>query len=208
MTVNYNDIQKLSEIELLSLTLQESADSNVVRGLLSKINTMEELLHLTMQELEEIDGIKPQSAEQFLAGMELTKRIYGAPSRVKEQLSSPDTVAEFLMPQMRYLDREVFKCLYLNQKNRLLFVETISIGSLTSSIVHPREVFKPAVKRSAACIILAHNHPSGDPSPSQEDLKVTKRLVDAGQVLGITIMDHVIVGDNIWVSLKQLGQMN
>ncbi len=208
MTVNYYDIQKLSEIELLSLTLKESPNSQAVQGLLSKINTMEELLHLTMQELEEVDGIKPQSAEQFLAGMELVKRIYASPSRVKEQLSCPDTVAEFIMPQMRYLDREVFKCLYLNQKNRLLFMETISVGSLTSSIVHPREVFKPAVKRSAYCIILAHNHPSGDPSPSHADIEVNNLLIGAGKVLGIAVMDHLIIGDNRWVSLKQSGHMN
>lgn len=207
MTVNYNDIQKLSEIELLSLTLQESADSQVVRGLLSKINNIEELLQVTMQELDEIEGIRPQSAEQFLAGMQLAKRIYNAPSRVKEQLSSPDAVADFLMPQMRYLDREVFKCLYLNQKNCLLFTETISIGSLTSSIVHPREVFKPAVKRSAACIILSHNHPSGDPAPSREDIEVTNRLIEAGRVLGISIIDHIVIGDQRYVSLKQSGHM-
>lgn len=208
MILKYHDIQKLSEVELLSLTLREPADSQVVRGLLCKINTIEELLHITIQEMEEIDGMKTEPAESFLAGMELVKRIYAAPSRVKEQLNSPDIVAEFLMPQMRYLDREVFKCLYLNRKNCLKFVEDISIGGLTSSIVHAREVFKPAVKRSAASIILAHNHPSGDPSPSKEDIEVTKRLVSAGQVLGISIMDHIIVGDNRWVSLKQSGQMN
>ncbi len=207
MTVNYNYMQKLSEVELLSLTLQESADSQVVRGVLRKINAMEERLQLTMQELEEVEGIKPKSAEQFLAGLELSKRIYASPSRLKEQLSSPEAVASFLIPQMRYLDREVFKCLYLNQKNRLLFIETISIGSLTNSIVHPREIFKPAIKRSAASVIMAHNHPSGDPSPSQEDIEVTNKIIRAGQVLGISIMDHVIIGDNCWTSLKQSGHM-
>ncbi len=208
MTVNYYDMRKLTEEELISLVLQESADSMVVRSLLHKINSMEELLHITMQELDEIENMKPQSAEQFLAGMELAKRIYAAPSRVKKLLSSPDAVAEFLMPQMRYLDREVFRGLYLDRKNRFLFIETISIGNLSSSIVHAREVFKPAVKRSAAAIILAHNHPSGDPSPSHEDIQVTNKMVKAGQVLGIDILDHLVIGDNRWVSLKQSGHMN
>lgn len=207
MKLNYQDMQVLSEVELLSLTFQETADSKVVHGLLNKINTMEELLSLTMQELDEIENMKPQSAEQFLAGMELAKRIYAAPSRVKEELSSPDVVAEFLMPQMRYLDREVFKCLYLNRKNRLLFMETVSIGSLSSSIVHAREVFKPAIKRSAACIILSHNHPSGDPTPSREDVQITHKLVEAGNILGIAILDHLIIGDQRWISLKQSGHI-
>lgn len=207
MAVNYNDMQNLSEVELLSLTLQESADSSVVHNLLRKINFMEELLSLTMQELNEIENMKPASAEQFLAGMELAKRIYAAPSRIKKELSSPDAVAEFLMPQMRYMDREVFKCLYLNQKNRFLFMETISIGSLTSSIVHAREVFKPAIKRSAARIILSHNHPSGDPLPSKADIEVTNKLVKAGNILGISIIDHLIIGDQRWISLKQFGHM-
>lgn len=204
MPVNY---EKLSEVELLSLTLQESIGSHVIQGILSKINTMEELLHITTHELE-AEGIKSQSAEQFLAGLELTKRIYASPSRVKVLLSSPDAVADFLMPQMRYLDREVFKCLYLNQKKHLMFMETVSIGSLSSSIVHPREVFKPAIKRSAAGVILAHNHTSGDPSPTMEDIAVNNKLIEAGRVLGISVMDHFIIGDQRWVSLKQLGRMS
>lgn len=207
MTVTYNDMQKLSEIELLSLTLQESPNSQVIQGLLSKINTIEDLLQITMQELK-VEGIKPKPANQFLSTIELIKRIYASPNRIKEPMNSPENVAEFLMPQMRYLDREVFKSLYLNQKNRLLFMETISIGSLTSSIVHPREVFKPAIKRSAASVILAHNHPSGDPTASQEDIDVTGKLVGAGRVLGIAVIDHIIIGDKRFVSLKQSGHIN
>jgi len=207
MSTNYNDMHRLSEIELLSLTLREPADSQAIRGLLTKINAMEELLSITVQELKEIDGMPDATAEQFLAGIELSKRIYAAPHRVKEALTTPEKAADFLMPQMRYLDREVFNCIYLDRKSCLKFVEAISIGGLTSSIVHPREVFKPAVKRSAASIILAHNHPSGDPEPSKEDISVTKRLVDAGQIMGIEILDHIIIGDNVWISLKQSGQM-
>ena len=206
MSKDYYDMEKLSEADLLALSLHEPSNSDVVRGILFKIKNIEELLHITMTELQE-EGLKIKPAESFLAGLQLAKKIYAAPSRAKESLSSPDAVAEFLMPQMRFLKREEFWGLYLNQKNRLLFVETISIGSLTSSIVHARECFKPAIKRSAASIILAHNHPSGDPSPSQEDIDVTRRLVEAGKVLGIPVMDHIIIGSNVFSSLKQAQQI-
>ena len=95
--------------------------------------------------------------------------------------------------------------LLLNTKNQILSKETISIGSLNSSIVHPREVFKPAIKKSASAMIVAHNHPSGDPSPSREDIEVTKRLIQAGEILGIDILDHVIIGENRYVSMKEKG---
>lgn len=207
MSTTYKDMQCLSEIELISLTLKESAESQVVSGLLYKVNALDELLTITAQELNEIEGMKAAKAEQFLAGIELAKRIYATPTRVKESLVSPQAVADFLMPQLRFLDREVFKGLYLDRKNCLKFVENISIGGLNNSIVHPREVFKPAVKRSAASIIVAHNHPSGNPEPSIEDISITKRLVEAGQIMGIEIIDHIIIGDNVWISLKQSGQM-
>lgn len=208
MFTTYNNMQKKSETELISLSIRESVDSSVVKGLLHKINAIEDLLSITMQELEEVEGMESGTAEQFIAGMELAKRIYNSPSRYSERMNSPQDIAAFLMPQMRFLDREHFKCLYLNRKNRLICAENVSVGGLHSSIVHPREVFKPALKRSAASIILAHNHPSGDPTPSQEDINITNRLMEAGVILGISILDHLIIGDNKWVSLKQSGYMS
>ena len=109
------------------------------------------------------------------------------------------------MNEMRYLDREHFRAILLNTKNHVLRVETIGIGTLNSTAVHPREVFKLAVKYSAAAIILVHNHPSGDPTLSRDDLEVTKRLVEVGKVLGIDILDHIIIGDGKFVSLKEKG---
>jgi DNA repair protein RadC len=106
------------------------------------------------------------------------------------------------MEDMRYYDREHFKCLYLNRKNQVISLETISIGGLANALVHPREVFKPAVKRSAAAVILIHNHPSGDPTPSKEDINITKRLIESGKLLGIEVLDHIIIGDGRYFSLK------
>ena len=111
------------------------------------------------------------------------------------------------MEEMRYLEKEHFKTILLNIKNHVISIEDISIGSLNSSIVHPREVFKPAIRRSSASILLVHNHPSGDPTPSREDIEVTARLVEAGKILGINVLDHVIIGSNAIISLKEKGLM-
>jgi DNA repair protein RadC len=109
------------------------------------------------------------------------------------------------MEEMRYLDKEYFKVVMLNVKNRVISVENISIGSLNSSIVHPREVFKPAIKRSSAAVILVHNHPSGDTTPSREDIEITRRLVEAGKILGIEVLDHIIFGNSDYLSFKEKG---
>jgi DNA repair protein RadC len=108
---------------------------------------------------------------------------------------------------MRFLSQEHFVCLYLNTKNQVLHKQTIFIGSLNASIVHPREVFREALKRSAASIICLHNHPSGDPAPSREDIEVTKRLVECGKMIGIDVLDHLIIGENKFVSLKEKGYL-
>lgn len=111
------------------------------------------------------------------------------------------------MEDLRYLQKEHFVCLFLNTKNHVLAQETLSIGSLNASIVHPREIFRAAIKRSSASIICAHNHPSGDPTPSPEDIQITERLVQAGELIGIEVLDHVIIGDKHYISLKEQGLM-
>ncbi|OPX92134.1 MAG: hypothetical protein A4E52_00136 [Pelotomaculum sp. PtaB.Bin013] len=109
------------------------------------------------------------------------------------------------MAEMRFLDREHFRVMLLNTKNQVLRIETVSIGTLSSSQVHPRELFKFAVKNSAAAIILVHNHPSGEPTPSREDIDITGRLADAGKIMGIEVLDHIIIGDGKFVSFKEKG---
>lgn len=131
---------------------------------------------------------------------ELTKRRYRG--RKLKEIRGPDDVVAVVGPKLRKEQREHFLVLLLNARHEVLARETVSIGSLNASIVHPREVFKPALLASAASIVLVHNHPSGDPEPSEEDLSITKRLVDAGELLGIGVLDHVIVASRGVVSLR------
>ena len=110
------------------------------------------------------------------------------------------------MEDMRYCKKEIFKTLLLNAKGDILSIETISVGELTSTIVHPREVFHNAVKKSAAAIVLVHNHPSGDPTPSKEDIDTTVRLMECGRLLGVKVLDHLIIGDGKYISISGLGK--
>ena len=121
-------------------------------------------------------------------------------------LSGPEHVYEFLKDAEHY-DREVFFCLHLDARNRLLSCEEVSKGTLSGSLVHPREVYKAAILRSANAIIVAHNHPSGDPTPSEDDLEITSRLSKAGNILGIEVLDHIIVGDGCYYSLREEGEL-
>ena len=131
---------------------------------------------------------------------ELTKRRYRG--KKPKEIRGPDDVVAFVGPRLRREQREHFLVLLLNARHEVMGKETVSIGSLNASIVHPREVFKPAITASAASVILVHNHPSGDPEPSEEDLTITKRLVEAGELLGVQVLDHVIVAERGVVSLR------
>ena len=131
---------------------------------------------------------------------ELTKRRYRG--KKPKEIRGPDDVAAFVGPKLRKELREHFLVLLLNARHEVMAKETVSVGSLNASIVHPREVFKPALLASAASIVLCHNHPSGDPEPSEEDLTITKRLVEAGELLGIGVLDHVIIAERGVVSLR------
>src|SRR5699024_5960782 len=122
-------------------------------------------------------------------------------------IRSPEDGADYVMEELRNLNQEHFVALFLNTKNQIIHSQTIFIGSLNASIVHPREVFREAVKRSAASIIVAHNHPSGDPTPSQEDIHVTRRLVESGKMIGIEVLDHLVIGNRKFVSLKEKGYL-
>lgn len=133
------------------------------------------------------------------------RNLYEKPLPERYTIQSPDDAAQLMMERMRFLKQEHFVCLYLNTKNQIIGEETIFIGTLNSSLVHPREVFMYAVKYSAAGIICLHNHPSGDCIPSQEDISVTKRLIDNGELMGINVLDHLIIGDKKYTSLKEKG---
>lgn len=203
----------LNDAELLAIVLGSGSPElnalDLAEYLLSKHNgNLRYLREASLEELLAERGIGPAKAVAIKAAIEMGKRIAGD-IQIRRTIKSPEdvknTVKEMLMEEMRNYDREHFRVMYLDRKGGLLLMEDVSIGGLHSSIVHPREVFKTAVKKSAASIILVHNHPSGDPAPSTEDIEVSKRLVEAGKIMGIEVLDHVIIGESKYCSLKERG---
>ena len=195
--------ETLSLEELYALVLRKKG--SMAKELATRYTTPRTLFQTTIQELQEIEGIGETRAKQILALVELSKRMLNTNGNNKVTLSSPKGVADLLAPEMQFLDREHFKVVLLNTKNKVITIETVSIGSLNSTIVHPREIYKNPIKYSAASIIIAHNHPSGDPTPSAEDIEITKRLYEVGKLLGIELLDHVIIGDGDYFSFKEKG---
>lgn len=156
--------------------------------------------------MQQVKGVGPAAAQAIVAALELHKRLAARIDELpRKSITSPRLAAELFMEELRYKKKEHFKVLLLNTKNHVISREEVSIGSLNASIVHPREIFNQPLRKSASSIILIHNHPSGDPSPSQEDLEVTRRLVDAGNILGIAVRDHIIIGDGCFFSFKEKG---
>jgi DNA repair protein RadC len=161
----------------------------------------------TIEELTAIKGIGSAKGVLILSALELGKRLSQYKPNERYVIRSPEDGADYVMEELRNLNQEHFVVLFLNTKNQIIHRQTIFIGSLNASIVHPREVFREAVKRSAASIIVAHNHPSGDPTPSQEDIHVTRRLAESGKMIGIELLDHLVIGDRKFVSLKEKGYL-
>ncbi|UOQ46443.1 DNA repair protein RadC [Halobacillus salinarum] len=201
----------LSNQELLAILLGSGTKFESVVDLSKRLLVhFEGLLLLkdaSVEELRAIRGIGLAKAVLLIAAIELGKRMQQMKPVERYMIRSPEDGADFVMEEMRDLKQEHFICLFLNTKNQVLHRQTIFIGSLNASIVHPREVFKEAVKRSAASIICAHNHPSGDPTPSQEDIHVTRRLQECGKMIGIELLDHLVIGDRKFISLKEKGYL-
>lgn len=201
--------ESLSNQELLAILLRTGTKEESVLVLANRVlNVFERLHHLkhaTIEEMMAIKGIGEVKAIQLMAAVELGRRLAQKHNDEKFTIRSPQDAATYLMPDMTSLNQEHFVVLFLNIKNQIIHKQTIFIGSLNASIVHPREIFREAVKRSAASIICAHNHPSGVPTPSTEDIEVTKRIVEAGYIIGIELIDHVIIGDHQYISLKEKG---
>lgn len=201
----------LTNQELLAILLGSGSKEESVMTLAGRVLMHFEglkLLHdATIEELTAIKGIGPAKGVQILAAIELGRRMSQYKPHEKYVIRSPDDGASFIMEELRMLKQENFVVLFLNTKNQVIHRQTIFVGSLNASIVHPREVFREAVKRAAASIIVAHNHPSGDPTPSQEDIQVTRRLVESGKMIGIELLDHLIIGDRKFVSLKEKGYL-
>ncbi|RYG74826.1 JAB domain-containing protein [Lentibacillus lipolyticus] len=202
---------QLANQELLAILIASGTKDESVMVLANRVLMHFEGIHLlkdaTMEELTAIKGIGEAKAVLLLAAMELGRRMSQFKQSERYVVRSPEDGADYVMEEMRSLNQEHFVVLFLNTKNQIIHRQTIFIGSLNASIVHPREVFREAVKRSAASIICAHNHPSGDPAPSQEDVHVTRRLAESGKMIGIELLDHLVIGDRKFVSLKEKGYL-
>ncbi|WP_371871211.1 RadC family protein [Insulibacter thermoxylanivorax] len=204
-------VQALSDAELLAVllrtgTYKESAVT-LAQRILKQAGGLKHIPEMSVVEMTKIKGIGEAKALQIHAGIELGRRLSQLTYGERPVIRSPRDAAALLMEELRYFQKEHFVVLFLNTKNHVIAKETLSMGSLNAAIVHPREVYRSAVKRGAASIICAHNHPSGDPTPSREDLALTHRLTEAGNIIGIDLLDHLIIGDGVFVSLKEQGYM-
>ena len=203
-----NGAAVLTDAELIAILLRtgtaEKSAIDIASELTADGGLYKRLAGITrLNELTNIKGLGQAKAATVLAALEIGRRIASAKPIEKIHLSCPQDVADFLMPRLRYAAKEQFVVILLNSKNKVIGTEVVSEGSLSSSIVHPREVYAPAILHHAAAIMVAHNHPSGDPKPSLEDEEVTRMLSRSGKVLGIPMIDHVIIGDGNYYSFLE-----
>ena len=203
-----NGVEALSNAELIAIIIRTGSNEDTAIDLATRILNLDNrgiayLADATLQELTSVKGIGNSKASQILAAIEIGKRLNRRGPQDKVKITSPSVLADLVMDDMRYLNKEYFKIAILDTKNQIIVIENISVGTLNASIVHPRDVFKIAIKRNANSIILIHNHPSGDTTPSNEDISITNRLIDAGNLIGIKVLDHIIIGDNKFLSFKE-----
>ncbi len=209
----------LSDAELLAILLRTGDGSaaasalDLARRLLAEgarrtgdpKRALRFLATASVQELSQLKGIGPAKAAQVKAGVELGRRVARDESLERTVVASPADVARYFLAELRDLEQEQLYALLVDGKGGIIACELISVGDLSGAPAHPREVFKAAVRQNAHAVILVHNHPSGDPTPSELDVAVTRRLAEAGRILGIEVLDHLVVGDNRYVSLRQYG---
>jgi len=203
-------VAALSAQEILALILGRGVAGESVmvtaQRLLSQFGNLKGIASASVEELSQIKGIGLAKASQIKAAFELANRLEGySEAEDKPVIKTPDDVAGLVKSRLKGKKKEHFLALLLDTRNQLIKVAEISVGSLDTSIVHPREVFKEAISASAASVIFVHNHPSGDPTASEDDIKLTKRLAEAGGIMGIDILDHIIVCDKKYLSLKREG---
>jgi DNA repair protein RadC len=202
----------LSDAQLLAILLRvgrpDSSAVEVAMELLRQLDGLRGLSNCSVEELCRISGVGPAKAAQLKAAIELGKRVLAAPLSSGTRITSSADLFRHYYPLVRDLRHEIFKVVLLDAKHVIIRDATVSEGSLTVSIVHPREVFNLAVRESAAAVIFVHNHPSGDPSPSEEDRVLTARLVAAGELLGIQVLDHLITGDGRYTSFADQGWLS
>ena len=203
----------LSNTELLAVLLRTGVKDDSVLHVAEKVlalykeRGLSAITQMSAQELSSIKGVGMAKAATILAAVELGRRLALKAAEQRTVVHGPADAAGYAMPRFRFERKEHFAVLLLNAKNHILALKTISVGTLTSSIAHPREVFQAAIEQAAAAVILVHNHPSGDPTPSAEDLALTRRMTEAGEVMGIPVIDHIILGYDKFISLKEEGMI-
>jgi len=199
-------VDNLSIQELLALVVEKGRKGksvlSVSQNLLAKFGNLARMKEASVEELQEVDGIGFATACKLKAALKLGEKALNKHDKYDYEITAPKAVFDLLKNDLGNKKKEHFKILSLTTRKKLISIDDISIGILDSSIAHPREIFKSAIQNSAASIILVHNHPSGDPTPSNDDIKMTERLIEAGKIMGIEIDDHVIISDNLFASLR------
>lgn len=199
----------LSDGELLAILINTGrkgfSSLDIANELLKSVESLKQLKALSINDLNKVKGIGLYKALILKAAFEIGERMHSGSLDEKIQITSPQDVANFMMGKMEHLTQEKFIVLFLNSKNVVIKQKTIFIGTLNSSIVHPREIFSEAIKCASNAIVVLHNHPSGDTTPSKEDISVTNRLRECGEILGIDLLDHIIIGDHTYMSMVEDG---
>lgn len=199
----------LSTTELLAIVLRTGVGGESVLDmamrLLSRYGGLQGLARASFAELEAEKGLGKAKTAQLKAALELGRRMLMISPEDRLVVRSPADVAQVMMAEMAHLEQENFRVLYLDTRNRMIGQDTVYVGSLNASHIRVGEVFRDAIKRNCAAIIVVHNHPSGDPTPSPEDVQVTRQLVEAGQLLDIEVLDHLVIGQQRFVSLRERG---
>ncbi|MFB3884748.1 MAG: DNA repair protein RadC [Thermodesulfobacteriota bacterium] len=202
-------VEALSAQELLALIIgrgiPKKSVMSIAQELLVNFGNIKSISQATIEELSQIKGIGLAKAAQIKASFELGRREDLEPELKNFDIKDPEAVVKAIRASIKDKAKEHFKLILLNPRNKIIGISTVSIGSLNASLVHPREVFRDAITHSAASVVLVHNHPSGDPEPSEDDLSITKRLAEAGRILGIEVLDHIIIGKNGFFSFKGRG---
>jgi DNA repair protein RadC len=201
--------EALSAQELLALIIgrgiPKKSVMNIAQELLARFGNIKAISQASIAGLSEIKGVGLAKAAQIKACFELGKRQDLEPELKNYDIKNPQSVVKAIRASIKDKAKEHFKLILLDTRNKIIGISTISIGTLNASLVHPREIFKEAIIHNSASVVLAHNHPSGDPEPSDEDLTITKRLVDSGKILGIEVIDHIIIGKTNFSSFKERG---
>lgn len=199
-----NGSAHLSDVELLAILINTGrkgfSSLDIANELLKSVESLKQLKALSINDLNKVKGIGLYKALILKAAFELGERMHSGSLEEKIQITSPQDVANFMMGKMEHLTQEKFIVLFLNSKNVIIKQKTIFIGTLNSSVIHPREIFSEAIKCASNAIVVLHNHPSGDTTPSKEDIRATNRLRECGEILGIDLLDHIIIGDHTYMS--------